>query len=82
MQQNHNVTINSTPIYIDQLSSNKICFNQYGSGSYSKAHFLDCGGWQLFKLVGHVLGEPGNGAEMSGNAKFEEIQRVSPTSIS
>lgn len=59
-----------------------LLFNQYGSESYNKAHFLERRSRQLFKLVGHVFGEPGNGAEMSCNAKFEEIQRVSPTNTS
>lgn len=52
--------------------------NQHGSGSYDKAHFLGRGGRQLFKLAGHVLGEPSDGAAMPGDAELEEVECVSP----
>jgi len=58
------------------------CFNQHGSGSYGKAHFLGCGGRQLFKLAGHVLGESSDGAAMPGDAELEEFQCVSPRNAS
>lgn len=54
------------------------CVYQHGSGPYDKTHFLDSGGRQLSKLVGHVFGEPSDGAEMLGDAELEEVQRVSP----
>jgi len=48
-------------------------FNQHEFGSYDKAHFLGRGGWQLFKLAGHMLGEPSDGAAVSSDAKLEEV---------
>lgn len=53
-------------------------FNQHELGSYGKAHFLGRGGWQLFKLAGHVFGEPSDGAAMPSDAELEEVQCVSP----
>lgn len=58
------------------------CFDQYGSGSYGEAHFLDRGGRQLSKLVGHVFGESSDGAEVPGDAELEEVQCVSPRNAS
>lgn len=58
------------------------CVNQHGSGSYDKTYFLERGARHLFKLVGHVFGEPSDGAEMLGDAELEEVQRVSPRNAS
>ncbi|XP_076162287.1 uncharacterized protein LOC143144111 isoform X2 [Ptiloglossa arizonensis] len=50
---------------------------RHGSGPDGAAHLLDRGRRRLLQLVGELLGQPGNGAEMLVDARREEGQRVS-----
>ncbi|XP_076162293.1 sodium-dependent multivitamin transporter isoform X8 [Ptiloglossa arizonensis] len=48
---------------------------RHGSGPDGAAHLLDRGRRRLLQLVGELLGQPGNGAEMLVDARREEGQR-------